>query len=29
MLLNINFTIIEVLEMLMELKYLQTFKTTI
>ncbi len=29
MLLNINFIIIEVLEMLMELKYLQTFKTTI
>lgn len=29
MLLNINFIIIEVSEMLMELKYLQTFKTTI
>ena len=29
MLLIINFIIIEVLEMLMELKYLQTFKTTI
>lgn len=29
MLLNIKFIIIEVLEMLMELKYLQTFKTTI